>query len=269
MKQSLFSEKTLTLSVLVSVFAQGILSMGTVPAREMLLQGFPMALGVSLLSFLVTESGWETGGKKFCGKLICGGLALWFGWELADTLRQAQTICWTQFSSMAVLGLLPLLLWAGWVLEPEVLSRSAQILCRAAALTGFLFLLSLFGQLRWENLMTELVCGTTEISLYPEYFSAPFLCAAKRRAGGSWLPVKAFFLSAGILLGRALLFGSDAGIEGVELLRTGTLGSISRFDSVVLLVWLAAALFRVCFLVQAERQLLRQICRQEPMGEFE
>ena len=159
MKQSLFSEKTLTLSVLVSVFAQGILSMGTVPAREMLLQGFPMALGVSLLSFLVTESGWETGGKKFCGKLICGGLALWFGWELADTLRQAQTICWTQFSSMAVLGLLPLLLWAGWVLEPEVLSRSAQILCRAAALTGFLFLLSLFGQLRWENLMTEFVPG--------------------------------------------------------------------------------------------------------------
>ena len=91
MKQSLFSEKTLTLSVLVSVFAQGILSMGTVPAREMLLQGFPMALGVSLLSFLVTESGWETGGKKFCGKLICGGLALWFGWELADTLRQAKS----------------------------------------------------------------------------------------------------------------------------------------------------------------------------------
>ena len=55
----------------------------------------------------------------------------------------------------------------------------------------------------------------------------------------------------------------------MELLRTGTLGSISRFDSVGLLVWLAAALFRVCFLVQAERQLLRQICRQEPMGEFE
>ena len=269
MKQEFFSEKTLTLSVLVPVFAQGILSAGTVPARQLFLQGVPMALGAALLSFLLTESEWEMAGHGFCGKLVGGGLVLWFGWELTDTLRQAQTICWTQFSSMAVLGLLPLLLWAGWVLEPEVFSRSAQILCRAAALTALLFLLSLHGQLRWENLMAASADGTPALPFYPEYFAAPFLCGPKECRGRSWLPVKAFFLTAGIALGRELLFGPDSGIEGIELLRAGTLGSISRFDAVVLLVWLAAALFRGCFLVQAERQLLRQLCRPGPMEEFE
>ena len=42
---------------------------------------------------------------------------------------------------------------------------------------------------------------------------------------------------------------------GIELLRAGRLGSISRFDALVLLVWLAAAMFRFCMLVQVVRQL--------------
>jgi len=44
-------------------------------------------------------------------------------------------------------------------------------------------------------------------------------------------------------------------LPGIELLRAGRLGSISQFDALVLLVWLAAAMFRFCVLVQVVRQL--------------
>jgi len=44
------------------------------------------------------------------------------------------------------------------------------------------------------------------------------------------------------------------------LLRAGTLGRVSRLDAAFLLVWLAAALLRGCFLVRVLRELL---CRPE------
>ena len=44
------------------------------------------------------------------------------------------------------------------------------------------------------------------------------------------------------------------------MLRAGTLGRVSRLDAAFLLVWLAAALFRGCFLVRVLRELL---CRPE------
>lgn len=50
------------------------------------------------------------------------------------------------------------------------------------------------------------------------------------------------------------VWGGNA-LPGIELLRAGRLGSISQFDALVLLVWLAAAMFRFCVLVQVVRQL--------------
>lgn len=44
------------------------------------------------------------------------------------------------------------------------------------------------------------------------------------------------------------------------MLRAGTLGRVSRLDAAFLLVWLAAALLRGCFLVRVLRELL---CRPE------
>lgn len=66
-----------------------------------------------------------------------------------------------------------------------------------------------------------------------------------------------------------LLFGAGTVFPGYELLRAGALGLISRFDAVFLLVWLAAALFRVCFLVHLLRRLLGLVWngrRQEVQG---
>lgn len=265
MKQEAFSEKVLTLSVLASVFAQAILQTGTaVSARTLILQGLPMALVLTVVSAFLAQAERENAlfsGGDFRSKVLCGGFALWFGWELAETLLQAQNLCWTQFSSMAVLGLLPLLLWAGWKLEPAVFARSAPILGWAAGLAGLLWLWGLRGQLHWENLLEPAASSGLTVPLYAEYFALPFLCKKQGQARGIWLPVKAFCLTAVLALGAELFFGAR-GIpaEGI--------GHLTRFDALVLLVWLAAALYRVCFLVQAERLLLGRICKNElPEGE--
>lgn len=77
-------------------------------------------------------------------------------------------------------GASPLLLWAGWKLEPSVLVRCAPILCWAAALAGLLCLLGLNGQFHWESLMMQADAQTIILPLYPEYFALPLFCPAKQ-----------------------------------------------------------------------------------------
>ena len=116
------------LSVLTAVLGQCITSGSAMPARPLLLQGFPMALGIGLLSSCLMPAEGEEELRSETGirsRLLCLLLSVWFGAELWETLWQAQQVCREQFSSMAVLGVLPLLLWAGWQLKPDVFSRSA------------------------------------------------------------------------------------------------------------------------------------------------
>lgn len=259
MERSCFSEKTLTLSVLTAEFARCVLQTGApVTARSLLFQGLPMALALVLITALT--AGAEQRADSFLGtdlrsRVVCGGLGLWFVWEAVETFRQAQELCWGNFSSMAMLGLLPLLLWAGWKLEPSVLVRCAPILCWAAALAGLLCLLGLNGQFHWESLMMQADAQPIILPLYPEYFALPLFCPAKQVRGAVWLPVKVFILAGSFALCTELVFGAGNALPGIELLRAGRLGSISRFDALVLLVWLAAAMFRFCVLVQVVRQL--------------
>lgn len=111
------------LSVLTAVLGQCITSGSAMPARLLLLQGFPMALGIGLLSACLMPAEGEEELRSETGirpRLLCLLLSVWFGAELWETLWQAQQVCREQFSSMAVLGVLPLLLWAGWQLKPDV-----------------------------------------------------------------------------------------------------------------------------------------------------
>ena len=124
------------LSVLTAVLGQCITSGSAMPARLLLLQGSPMALGIGLLSSCLMPAEGEEGLRSETGirpRLLCLLLSVWFGAELWETLWQAQQVCREQFSSMAVLGVLPLLLWAGWQLKPDVFSRSAGVLWWALA----------------------------------------------------------------------------------------------------------------------------------------
>ena len=221
MERSCFSEKTLTLSVLTAEFARCVLQTGApVTARSFLLRGLPMTLALVLITALT--AGAEQRADSFLGtdlrsRVVCGGLGLWFVWEAVETFRQAQELCWENFSSMAMLGL--------------------------------------NGQFHWEKLMLPTEPVTLTLPLYPEYFALPLFCPAKQVRCAVWLPVKAFILAGSFALCTELVFGAGQALPGIELLRAGRLGSISRFDALVLLVWLAAAMFRFCVLVQVVRQL--------------
>ena len=122
-------------------------------------------------------------------------------------------------------------------------------------LAGLLCLLGLNGQFHWESLMVQADAQPTILPLYPEYFALPLFCPAKQVRCAVWLPVKAFILVGSFALCTELVFGAGQALPGIELLRAGRLGSISRFDALMLLVWLAAAMFRFCVLVQVVRQL--------------
>lgn len=254
------------LSVLTAVLGQCITSGSAMPARLLLLQGLPMALGIGLLSACLMPAEGEEGLRSETGirpRLLCLLLSVWFGAELWETLWQAQQVCREQFSSMAVLGVLPLLLWAGWQLKPDVFSRSAGVLWWALALAGLACVGSLHGQLHWENLFPAAEpTGNLCFPLYAESIAWPLLfgkrgCTERRCFRLPFLTLAGLF---GFALGRELLFGSGRPLPRDELLRTGTLGRVSRLDAAFLLVWLAAALFRGCFLVRVLRELL---CRPE------
>ena len=167
------------LSVLTAVLGQCITSGSAMPARLLLLQGFPMALGIGLLSACLMPAEGEEGLRSETGirpRLLCLLLSVWFGAELWETLWQAQQVCREQFSSMAVLGVLPLLLWAGLQLKPDVFSRSAGVLWWALALAGLACVGSLYGQLHWENLFPAAeLTGNLRFPLYAESIAWPLL----------------------------------------------------------------------------------------------
>ncbi len=178
-----------------------------------------------------------------------------------------QQVCWEQFSSMAFFGLLPLLLWAGWSLGCELYDRMAAVLGAFVVLGSLFCLLGLASQLEWQHLVMGEAgrsFALPDAFFYPEYFSFPFLCAGKNTLKNSqksalWLPLIPAIISSGYTLGLALLFGAPQGYPGYELLRAWSFGGISRFDAAFLLLWLAAAVFRLCFLVRTARLLCERL----------
>ena len=267
MTRPVFSSGVLWLSVGAAVFARCMAaSGGDVPVRVFLLRGLPLAFGMVLLSALAAEKDLFDGNTLFC-KACRMLLLLWAVAELVDAIREAQTLCWEQFSSMAVIGFLPLLFAAGWCLAPEPFSRAAKILWLLAVVGVFIGIAGLAGQFHWQNLLEAAPSrsGRVTLPLYAEYFLLP-LTAEKpmehRLPRTVWLPMGAFLLEGGYRLGQELLFGGSA-YPGVELLRAWTLGGFSRMDALFLLVWLAAALFRICFLTRVIRLLAEPFWAQE------
>jgi hypothetical protein len=203
---------------------------------------------------------------------VQGAFLLWFGTETLRTALWAQRICRQEFASGALPGVLPLLLvcLAALGVRPAACSRAARMLWWLVALGAVAALAGLAGQMHWENLEMCSVwadgvqSSAFELWLWPEYFALPLLAegdpAAQRRA--VWLPGWMFGVQIGFAFCAELLFGAGAfalgngsGYAGLEVLRAWQLGMFSRLDALLLLVWLAAALYRICFLCLAMRQI--------------
>lgn len=270
-----FSARTLALSAAAAELGRVILREGqSGSVRAVLLGNVLAAAALVLLAVLVS---WNTARLRrpgFVGNCCCAAFLLWYLWELVRTAAMIQKVCWEQFSSMAFFGLLPLLLWAGWSLGCELYDRMAAVL-GALVVLGILFcLLGLAGQLEWQHLVmgeADRSFSLPDVFCYPEYFSFPLLCAGENTLKTSqksalWLPVIPALISSGYALGLALLFGAPQGYPGYELLRAWSFGGISRFDAAFLLLWLAAAIFRLCFLVRTARLLCERLAGR-PSGE--
>ena len=264
MKQEFFAPGTVFLGLVAASLSRVFLQAGAgEDARLFLLQGLWPALALCLLSTLLTTAFQAKGlfaGQSVLSQAGCGAFLLWFVSELARTVLVAQQVCWSQFSSLAVLSALPFLLWAGWTLPEHTFDRSARVLWWLGGLSVVLCLVGLSGQLHWENLFAESLSRSVagrQWELFPEYAALSLLCPPRQWKKAVWMPLGVFAVQFGFCLGMSLLFGTQQGnaLFGLELLRAGTLGAFSRFDAVFLLLWLAGMFFRICLLARVVQLL--------------
>ena len=276
MQQQTFSFRALALSVTAAELGRAILWEGRGGSVRAMLGGEFLASAILvLLSALAGTNSARMARKNFVARCVCAVFLLWYLAELVVAAVMIQQLCWEQFSSMAFLGLLPVFLWAGWMFECGMFERMSGVLWWLLLEGGVLCVLGLAGQLRWQNLIPggQERFGFPDVWLYPEYFSFPLLCGSgnkprKDQKPFLFLPLLPALISSGYTLGLAMLFGVDASSRpGYELLRAWNFGGVSRFDAAFLLLWLAAALFRFCFLFRAVRFLCEKLMeRPRPAG---
>ena len=248
-----FTTAALTLSVVTAALADGIPQ--SVPVRRALWLGAASTVCLCILSALAAAA-LQNKAPSFAVRLaLTAGLFM----ELVHTIVQAQGLCAAEFSSMALLGFLPLLLWAGWRIRPASWNASARVLWWFAAVGGVVCLLGLAGQLHWYRLFTQAQpsAASWSVPVYAEYFAGALLCSARSVRRTAWLPVWGFAVQASALMGGALLFGSGI-YPRLELLRAWSGGSFSRMDALLLLLWLLCAVYRVAMLCAAIRLLWQQ-----------
>ena len=248
-----FTPAALTLSVVSAALADGIPQ--GIPVRLALWLGAVGTVCLCLLSTLAAAA-LQNKAPSFAVRLALTA-ALFM--ELVHTLAQAQGLCTAEFSSMALLGFLPLLLWAGWGVCPASWNASARVLWWFAAVGGVVCLLGLAGQLHWYRLFTpaQPTEATWGVPVYAEYFAGALLCNLQSVRRTVWLPLWGFAVQAAALLGGALLFGSGV-YPRLELLRAWSGGSFSRMDALLLLLWLLCAVYRAAMLCAAIRLLWQQ-----------
>ncbi len=248
-----FTPAALTLSVVTAALADGIPQ--GVPVRWALWLGAVGTVCLCILSALAAAALLNKAPSFAVRLALTAGLFM----ELVHTLAQAQELCAAEFSSMALLGFLPLLLWAGWGIRPASWNASARVLWWFVVVGGVVCLLGLAGQLHWYRLYTlaQPVPANWDVPVYAEYFAGALLCSARSARRTVWLPVWGFAVQAAALLVGTLLFGSGA-YPRLELLRAWSGGSFSRMDALLLLLWLLCAVYRAAMLCAAIRLLWQQ-----------
>lgn len=91
-----FAPQSLFLGLAASSLASSFLKTEELSARSFLLWGLPAALGLCLLSALLSaefQARELFSGKGVFSRLGCGVSGLWFAVELIRTVRTAQEVC--------------------------------------------------------------------------------------------------------------------------------------------------------------------------------
>ena len=168
---------------------------------------------------------------------------------------------------MALIGLLPLLLWAGWCIPPSGWDAPARVLWWFVLLGGLVCLTGLAGQMDWAHLLTAdavQLARWPRVPLYAEYLFWPLLAGYEEPRSMSWLPWLTFLAQAGLTAGMCLVFGA-ADYPAQELLRAWSADVFSRMDALLLLIWLTCAIFRTGFLCAAVRTVWQRAVQSGKM----
>ena len=248
-KQKGFSAPVLALSVWTAALAEEMQT-GISP-RGMIIHGAVQALLLTCISGVFSAC-WQRAAMQWVWLFSAGA---WFLAELFGTVMQAQNICQQEFRSMALIGLLPLLLWAGWCIPPSGWDAPARVLWWFVLLGGLVCLTGLAGQMDWAHLLTAdavQLARWPRVPLYAEYLFWPLLAGYEEPRSMSWLPWLTFLAQAGLTAGMCLVFGA-ADYPAQELLRAWSADVFSRMDALLLLIWLTCAIFRIGFLCAAVR----------------
>ena len=130
---------------------------------------------------------------------------------------------------------------------------------------GGVCIAGLAGQMQWPNLMAaEPAGGLHDPGSFfcAEFLLWPVLCPQGKPHAGACLPWAAFAVQAGAALSMSLVFGAQD-YPAEELLRAWSIGAFSRLDALLILIWLACAVYRVGFLCAALRRCTELLFRAE------
>lgn len=257
--QDKFSLPAVALSIFAAAAAERLPVCSS--PRALLWQEVLAAVLLMILSALASRF-WQSGPPKPAAWAAAFCLQVWLAVELAGTFWKALQVCREEFSSLALLGFLPLLLWMGWQMPARAWGAPAQVLWWFVAVGSAVCLLGLARQMHWAGLFAQAAPQSTAftVPVYAEYFAVPLLCGREKRRGVC-LPILTALVQTAATLGMALVFGRT--YPARELLRAWSTGTFSRLDAALLLIWLTCAIFRIGVLCTAVRMLGQEYAIQK------
>ena len=180
--QDKFSLPAVTLSIFAAAAAERLPVCSS--PRALLWQEMLAAVLLMILSASVSRF-WQSGPPKPAAWAAAFCLQVWLMAELAGTFWKALQVCREEFSSLALLGFLPLLLWAGWQMPARAWGAPAQVLWWFVAVGSAVCLLGLARQMHWAGLFAQAAPQSTAftVPVYAEYFAVPLLCGREERRG--------------------------------------------------------------------------------------
>lgn len=178
--QDKFSLPAVTLSIFAAAAAERLPVCSS--PRALLWQEVLAAVLLMILSALASRF-WQSGPPKPAAWAAAFCLQVWLAVELAGTFWKALQICREEFSSLALLGFLPLLLWAGWQMPARAWGAPAQVLWWFVAVGSAVCLLGLARQMHWAGLFAQAAPQSTAftVPVYAEYFR--YRCSVAGRSG--------------------------------------------------------------------------------------